>query len=128
MSRVEIRLTDHALELASPMPLEVRGGLRVVAPRVALDTGQDFDLCAPLHEVRSLIRDGEASTQRIRGHGGHTTATVFEATIRLGDRAWRIEVWAYDGAHWLLGLPVLREYDILMVPDADGASWLSKPR
>lgn len=102
-----------------------------------LDTGSEFGPVAP----RSALHDGlgadwadriEVFGGQVTGFGGRIHTDCFFADLTLGN--WRIEACevhtpragAVDVPHWLVGLPILRHFNLLL-RTAHGGPWLAGP-
>jgi hypothetical protein len=119
----EYQITGHALFLdldeariaLRNVELSV-GTRRLVVPSVDLDTGLTAGLFGPLDELETLLGE-DWSLREWNTLGGPIQAHSAWATmvLRKGLLTQRIEVIAARGAdRWLLGLPVIRAFDLLL--------------
>jgi len=102
---------------------------RLEVDAIDLDTGGALALIAPSDAVEELLESGEARPGKVGTAAGEVPTRVIEVTLRLGD-------WILDGvelhasqAHdrWLLGMPVLRHFDLLLRDQHLGGPWLVGP-
>ncbi len=119
--RVELQLRDGTLFIEGVI-LTV-AGKAIPIPRLIVDTGNNFGLMGPSSAVSALPDD--KYDVPVHDLDRKLMGTGFDAQLEMG--AWRdaIEVIVLDEEdEWLLGLPVLRLFDLLLRPDPDQRRWL----
>ena len=101
----------------------------VTAEAVDLDTGGAQALIAPLAAVEPLLLDRDTRPDHVQTAGGRVDTTVVDVTLRLGN-------WVFDGVElhasprfgrWLIGMPVLRHFDLLLRDQHVGGPYLHGP-
>ncbi|MFH1466909.1 MAG: hypothetical protein ABIO70_21170 [Pseudomonadota bacterium] len=95
------------------------GARKMVIPSVDLDTGFTAGMFGPQAELDALLGDDWAA-RTLRTLNGPLLTRAASATVVLGSGllTQRIEVLAAPGVdRWLLGLPVIRAFDLLLRGD-----------
>ena len=88
-------------------------------PMLVLDTGCTMAVLAPAKDIDSRTFPGDYWVEVFKVVGGvDTSASVFKATLRIGKHEHPVEVWVVEGQDdWLLGLPVLCKYNLILRND-----------
>lgn len=97
------------------------GGETLFIDGLRLDTGLAVDLIAPASfmDARKFPEDFWID-ENLEGFGGRVTASVFNATLILGEKPRIIQVYVVeDCPHWFLGLPILQHFDLLLRPASE---------
>ena len=93
-----------------------------------LDTGQAFDVLAPLDEVAGLLDPDDVQVRHMGTLGGTVRCQVAPANLKILGQIVPVEVWGLPcTSTWLIGLPVLARFNLLFVRDDMELRWLVAP-
>lgn len=110
-------LRPGACELRIPIglwSLEVAGRRHEPEHPLVLDTGMAFDLILPLSAFAAVEPSGKTHMETL---GGSLRMSMLDVVLTLGARAHRVSALLHPSLPvWILGLPVLSQYDLLMRP------------
>lgn len=126
MRRVELDLRNDRVALQCRVRL-VREDAACDVDLLVLDTGQGFDVLAP---AGALPIPDDAAYVPVHFVGGSTVGRTYSAALEIEGiaRAPRVDVVVLPKLdHWLVGMPVLRHFHLLLAPDDKGCSWLVEP-
>lgn len=114
--------------LARYLRIQTQDG-RVEVDAADLDTGSALAVIAPLADVSALLEGGETWADHIETSAGRVPTTVVQVQLHIGH-------WIIDGVElhamehptrWLIGMPVLRHFDLLLRDQRLEGSWLAGP-
>lgn len=115
-----VSLEVNPLSVRLPgLVLDWGSGPRHLHPAV-VDTGSNIPLLVPVAALAGQAPVTAWERARVRGlGGGETTCRVFDATVVVGHPAWVTRISVYVAPRgWedqiLVGLPLLRQFDILL--------------
>lgn len=98
------------------LALDLSNGTHEIGEAV-LDTGCDVPLYGPRRDVEHLIDEAELRQgKKMTGITGHSVpCEVFTAHLNIAHQVVPVEVYVSEGAPaWILGLPVLRRFHLLL--------------
>lgn len=118
----DVRVLANYLSVASPT-----GTVEVEA--ADLDTGGALAILAPLADVEQLVVEGDPWPGTVGTSGGKVETSVLAVRLTIGN--WvldNLELHASERFHrWLIGMPVLRHFDLLLREREHGGAWLCGP-
>lgn len=119
--RILLDLTDHRARIVGGLRLEVRGSEPVHLDRVDIDTGTSLELLVNCNRVRRP--DDAVPTDPVETLSGQVDAWTVVGALSIPEHHWertaQLTFAPLAGeVEALMGLPLLRAFDILLRPTA----------